>query len=112
MQRIEDHLRTLPLAEPHAFLGQNPSYVFFRQLAGEATAKPESASSDAGASPVARLVIDQDTGGAIKGTGRVDLFWGKGQAAGRIAGTINQSAKLFYLVPRELPSIDPADGGS
>lgn len=51
--------------------------------------------------PVTRFVFDQDTGGAIKGGGRVDLFWGKGREAGVLAGSINQQAQMRYLVPKE-----------
>lgn len=47
-----------------------------------------------------RLVFDQDTGGAIKGSGRVDLFYGEGDPAAQKAGVMKQRGKLFYLVPR------------
>jgi len=47
-----------------------------------------------------RLVIDQDTGGAIRGGGRVDLYWGEGPEAKRNAGVMKQVGKLFYLIPK------------
>lgn len=47
-----------------------------------------------------RFVLDQDTGGAITGTGRVDIFWGRGDAAKRYAGVVQHPARLVYLVPR------------
>lgn len=47
-----------------------------------------------------RLVMDQDTGSAIKGTGRIDLFWGKGNEAKKYAGVIKGPAKLMYLLPK------------
>jgi membrane-bound lytic murein transglycosylase A len=47
-----------------------------------------------------RLVFDQDTGGAIKGAGRVDLFFGKGEEASLKAGVMKQIGRLYYLVPR------------
>jgi membrane-bound lytic murein transglycosylase A len=47
---------------------------------------------------VNRYVLDQDTGGAIKGAGRVDLFMGTGQLAGDRAGLINASGGLYYLL--------------
>ncbi len=54
--------------------------------------------------PTTRLVLDQDTGGAILGPGRVDLFVGSGPAAGELAGRINSPGQLFYLLLRpELP---------
>lgn len=49
-----------------------------------------------------RFVLDQDSGGAITGTGRVDLFWGRGDDAGRYAGALQDSAQVWYLVPKEL----------
>jgi membrane-bound lytic murein transglycosylase A len=45
-----------------------------------------------------RLVLDQDTGGAIIGPGRVDLFIGSGPAAGERAGRINTTGQLYYLL--------------
>lgn len=50
--------------------------------------------------PTTRLVLDQDTGGAIQGPGRVDLYVGSGRQAGDIAGRINTSGRLYYLLLR------------
>ncbi|MEO1069596.1 MAG: MltA domain-containing protein [Cyanobacteria bacterium J06638_6] len=50
--------------------------------------------------PITRLVLDQDTGGAIIGPGRVDLFIGSGAAAGELAGRINTPGRLYYLLLR------------
>jgi membrane-bound lytic murein transglycosylase A len=47
---------------------------------------------------VSRYVLDQDTGGAIKGAGRVDIFMGTGQSAGDRAGLINSTGALYYLL--------------
>lgn len=47
---------------------------------------------------VERFVLDQDTGSAIKGAGRVDVFMGTGKQAGDRAGLINSAGKLYYLV--------------
>jgi membrane-bound lytic murein transglycosylase A len=47
-----------------------------------------------------RLVLDQDTGGAILGPGRVDLFVGSGPEAGELAGRINTPGRLYYLLLR------------
>lgn len=51
-------------------------------------------------SETSRFVVDQDSGGAITGTGRVDLFWGRGDDAKRYAGVIQNRARILYLVPR------------
>ena len=50
---------------------------------------------------VSRYVLDQDTGSAIKGAGRVDVFLGSGQLAGDRAGRLNGSGNLFYLLLKE-----------
>lgn len=47
---------------------------------------------------VNRYVLDQDTGGAIRGAGRVDLFVGTGAEAGAQAGLINHTGQLYYLL--------------
>ncbi len=52
------------------------------------------------AGPLTRFVLNQDTGGAIRGPGRVDFFWGRGTEAATAAGLMKQSGRLFFLVPR------------
>lgn len=47
-----------------------------------------------------RFVFDQDTGGAIKGPGRVDLFWGRGAPAKQSAGVMRGKGRLVYFVPK------------
>ena len=47
-----------------------------------------------------RVVFYQDTGGAIKGGGRVDLFFGSGEIAQQKAGIMRHPGKLYYLVPK------------
>ncbi len=47
---------------------------------------------------VSRYVLDQDTGGAIKSPGRVDIFIGTGNQAKDKAGLINTSGQLYYLL--------------
>lgn len=48
-----------------------------------------------------RYVLDQDTGSAIKGAGRVDIYLGSGEVAGERAGLLNGSGSLFYLILKE-----------
>ncbi len=48
-----------------------------------------------------RLMISQDTGSAILGAARADLFIGSGHPAGAIAGSINYPAKFHILLPRK-----------
>ena len=50
---------------------------------------------------VSRYVLDQDTGSAIKGAGRVDIFLGGGEVAGERAGLLNGKGSLFYLLLKE-----------
>jgi 3D (Asp-Asp-Asp) domain-containing protein len=49
-----------------------------------------------------RLMIAQDTGSALVGPARADLYWGAGDDAGRIAGRIRHPGRFAMLVPREL----------
>lgn len=53
--------------------------------------------------PFTRFVLNQDTGGAIRGPGRVDLFWGRGQEAELSAGYMKQEGKLYFLVRKKQP---------
>jgi membrane-bound lytic murein transglycosylase A len=52
-------------------------------------------------SPMHRFVVDQDTGAAIKGPGRVDIFWGTGEEAEKIAGGFKETGELYYLLIKE-----------
>ena len=56
----------------------------------------------AGKDPIRRLMIAQDTGGAIRGPVRGDFFWGSGDEAGRIAGVMNARGRMWVLLPRRL----------
>jgi membrane-bound lytic murein transglycosylase A len=49
--------------------------------------------------PLARLMLAQDTGGAIKGGVRADFFWGFGEEAGRQAGRMRQQGRMWVLLP-------------
>jgi membrane-bound lytic murein transglycosylase A len=53
-----------------------------------------------GWSPVSRFVLNQDTGGAIRGPGRVDVFWGRGGDAELAASHMKQLGELYFLVPK------------
>ena len=66
--------------------------------------------------PFRRLMVAQDTGSAIVGPARADLYWGAGDDAGRIAGRIRHPGRFVMLLPRELDMIagrqaDAAAGG-
>jgi peptidoglycan lytic transglycosylase A len=56
-----------------------------------------------------RLVIAQNTGSAIVGPARVDIYWGAGERAGQLAGQVSHSGSFAMLVPREL---DPVAAGA
>ncbi len=49
-----------------------------------------------------RLLISQDTGGAIRGPVRGDVFWGTGHTAGEIAGRMNHQGRYWLMLPRDL----------
>jgi membrane-bound lytic murein transglycosylase A len=56
-------------------------------------------------SPFGRLMIAQDTGSAVVGPARADLYWGAGDEAGRLAGRIRHPGRFAMLLPRELDMI-------
>jgi len=127
MITIRDWMNRHPEAGA-ALRRENPSYVFFRELSGDgpigaegvvltaerslavdrayiALGVPIWVEADerfASAAPVRRLVVAQDTGGAIKGPARGDLFWGTGSAAAARAGVMNAYGRYFLLLPRGL----------
>ncbi len=127
MQGIQAWARANP-ARLDELLNSNPSYVFFREVPDSkggpvgalgvpltaersiavdprsvplgapvflATTRPNSAQ------PMNRLVMAQDTGGAIKGAVRADFFWGFGKEAGEQAGRMKQSGRMWVLLPPE-----------
>jgi len=53
-----------------------------------------------------RFVLVQDTGGAIKGPGRLDLFWGHGQEAETAAGRMKETGRVFFPVLKTWPAAD------
>ena len=53
--------------------------------------------------PLNRVVLAQDTGGAIRGPLRVDFFWGFGEEAAREAGRMKQEGRLWVLWPKDAP---------
>jgi peptidoglycan lytic transglycosylase A len=56
-----------------------------------------------------RLMIAQDTGSAIVGPARADLYFGAGQEAGRVSGRMRHQGRFTMLVPKEL---DPVEAGA
>jgi membrane-bound lytic murein transglycosylase A len=61
------------------------------------------------APPFRRLMIAQDTGSAIVGPARADIYWGAGDVAGRIAGRLRHPGRFAILIPRAL---DPVAAGA
>ncbi len=52
--------------------------------------------------PLTRFVLHQDTGAAIKGSGRLDFFWGSGEYPERAAGLMKQPGSLYLLMKKDL----------
>jgi membrane-bound lytic murein transglycosylase A len=121
------------------YLDANPSYVFFRVLPSElpgpigalgvpltpersiavdarviplgapvylATTRPN---TDV---PLERLMVAQDTGGAINGAVRADFFWGFGDEAGALAGKMRQAGRMWVLLPKGYVLPAPEGAGS
>ena len=106
-------------------LNVNPSYIFFRKLSdlpadrgpigamGASITTLRSVAIDpaytplgapvwidkAGADPIRALMVAQDTGGAIKGPQRADIFFGTGPSAGDAAGTVKDPGRMVVLLP-------------
>jgi membrane-bound lytic murein transglycosylase A len=111
-----------------ALMHENKSYIFFRVLPPEETAAKGSLGVDLtdgrslavdprynplglpvfvhaphltmDGKPFARLMIAQDTGSAIRGPARGDIYVGTGAKAGRIAGAVKHACKFYILLPR------------
>jgi membrane-bound lytic murein transglycosylase A len=64
--------------------------------------------SDRSKTPFRRLMIAQDTGSAIIGPARADLYFGAGADAGKVSGRLRHSMRFVMLVPK---SLDPASRG-
>jgi membrane-bound lytic murein transglycosylase A len=52
-----------------------------------------------GEGPMRRLMIAQDTGSAIKGAQRADIFFGTGDVAGKAAGRLRDPGRMYVLMP-------------
>ena len=61
--------------------------------------------SERAKTPFRRLMIAQDTGSAIVGPARADLYFGAGAEAGRVAGRLKNNARFVMLVPRGLDPV-------
>ncbi|MDE2585138.1 MAG: murein transglycosylase A [Betaproteobacteria bacterium] len=131
MQGIQAWARANP-AKVSDVLNANPSYVFFRELdlppnegpigaLGVPLTPERSIAVDQRSTPLGapvflsatrpnsnqslrRLMLAQDTGGAIKGVVRADFFWGYGADAGAMAGKMKQSGQMWVLLP---PGVGP-----
>lgn len=127
MQAIRSWLNQNP-KEAAAMMDRNEAYVFFTELSGQAPVgsqgvelTPErSAAVDRRFIPQSvplfidtvvpsedgttedvfqQLVVAQDSGGAIRGPVRADIFWGVGERAASIAGRLKSRGRYFLLLP-------------
>src|ERR1700737_426796 len=64
--------------------------------------------SEQSKTPFRRLMVAQDTGSAIVGPARADIYFGAGADAGRVSGRLRNNARLVMLVPK---SLDPVARG-
>jgi len=127
MQGIKDWAKNNP-SKLRELLNANPSYVFFRELPvglpgpigalGAPILAERAVAIDPKFIPLGapvflsttfpnsnkalnRLMMAQDTGGAIKGGVRADFFWGAGYEAGKQAGGMKQQGKIWVLLPKD-----------
>jgi membrane-bound lytic murein transglycosylase A len=125
-QSIKAWLASHPAAAK-ALLDRNPSYVFFRESAGDGPVGTQGVALTPGRSlavdrefialgvpvfveaaqdgqdPTRRLTVAQDTGAAIRGPLRGDLFWGFGPEAEARAGAMRAQGRVYLLLPRAAP---------
>ncbi len=125
LQTIRAWLENNP-SQADEIMNANASYVFFRKLDGEGPIGGEGVPLTAGrslavdrslisygvpvwadieppykdAGPLQRLMVAQDTGGAIRGAVRGDVFWGYGDRAEDIAGPMKSRGQYWILLPR------------
>ncbi len=126
MQSIRSWLEANP-SQAAEIMNTNQSYVFFKTLDGEGPVGGEgisltaerslaidrsllayglpmwvdiAAPDVAGAKPINRMMIAQDTGGAIRGAVRGDVFWGYGERAENLAGAMKSDGRYWVLLPR------------
>jgi membrane-bound lytic murein transglycosylase A len=129
MQSIRRWLEEHP-DQANDVMARDASYVFFQELTGEGPLGAQGVPLTPGRSlavdlkhwplgvplwldtrapsphpgqpdrPLRRLFVAQDTGGAIRGPVRGDLFWGYGQEATEIAGRMKHPGRLWVLLPR------------
>jgi membrane-bound lytic murein transglycosylase A len=125
MQTIRAWLDANP-TQALALMQANPSYVFFRQLEGDGPVGAQGVALTPGRSlavdrsfvaygvplwleaedplnssaSIRRLMVAQDTGGAIRGPVRGDVFWGHGKEAETRAGLMKSKGRYWLLLPR------------
>lgn len=128
MDTIRQWLATHP-DQAQALMNENPSYIFFRKLDNEggpvgaqgisltplrsiaidkslfAYGMPFFIQTEAPA--LNRLMIAQDTGGAIKGAVRADVFWGYGEEAEAKAGPMQSKGRYWVLLPNTVAAALP-----
>lgn len=129
MQSIREWMKVHP-GRADEVMNMNPSYVFFRILQGEGPIGAEDValtprrslavdpryvalgtpvwldSSDGNNQALQRLMIAQDTGGAIKGVVRGDFFWGFGPEAEAKAGPMQSKGRYYVLLPKSVTAND------
>jgi membrane-bound lytic murein transglycosylase A len=124
MQSIRDWLTANP-SEASDVMRLNKSYVFFRKLDTEGPVGAEgvvltperslaidssiwpyglpmfiNAEHPIDKDPIRKLLVAQDTGGAIRGNIRGDFFWGYGDKAAAYAGPMKSKGYLWILLPK------------
>ena len=131
LQSIRAWLKAHPDAAAE-IMNTNRSFVFFRELRGEGPvgsqgvaltprrslavdrrhvplgvpiwldASVPAATTDAEDGPFQSLMVAQDTGGAIRGPVRGDVFWGHGGEAEQIAGRMKHAGRIWILLPKSV----------
>ena len=88
----------VPLTDNRSIATDSSFYRFKGALALVKTKRPKVSEDPVEMMPFSRFVLDQDTGGSIKGKGRVDFYFGEGAYAQLAANSVKQRGELFYLM--------------
>jgi membrane-bound lytic murein transglycosylase A len=95
----------VPLTPGRSIAVDNSLHVYGTLFFIEGELPIESALSK---TPFRRLMVAQDTGSAITGPARADIYYGAGSEAGRVSGRFRHNMRFVMLVPR---SLDPVARG-
>ncbi len=89
---------SVPLTDNRSIATDSALYGFKGVLSFVRAKRPRDKETPTEMMPFSRFVLDQDTGGSIKGKARVDFYFGEGEYAQAAANSVKQRGDLYYLM--------------